>query len=430
MCRTHLEWTHMAIEAERQRAQDEARRARQEAAAQRRAARGGNAIRPRDEANASSRARFEKTAAATYAPWEERLEQAILVVDTAVSIAADHGSRSVQLTSRRVPRPHANPGTCFKKTEKGRKTGAKSKDKRKSTATTKPAGSSGFSFGGSTPAAAAPAATQSPGRDPSTAPAAAAAAFGAAPKPFGATAATGGFGSTPAAAPASTTPEETYGAYAVMSFEPADVNCFRIGGGCDSTNSRASICDTKPGTTINRFQLVAEPPADQFDKAEVDAFDEVMNDPLAKSLLIFKLKDAGYDTVVRKGVLSIELWSHDDGSISSHLCNEFLTAQSLDDIFKFHRRAYGGFKTQEEMKAEENGRYGQYEGRGSPQVGETVKIVVDCNNGLPDTSHVLGNYRKYDGMLGVVQSVSTHVTVRLHNGVVESFLDQLLTKSP
>ena len=53
----------------------------------------------------------------TAEPWEERLEQAILVVGTAISIAADHGSRSVQLSARSTarnmiaPKPNQDPGT-------------------------------------------------------------------------------------------------------------------------------------------------------------------------------------------------------------------------------------------------------------------------------------------------------------------------------
>ena len=59
----------------------------------------------------------EETAAVTAEPWEERLEQAILVVGTAISIAAAHGSRSVQLSVRRnavevEPTLNQDPGTA------------------------------------------------------------------------------------------------------------------------------------------------------------------------------------------------------------------------------------------------------------------------------------------------------------------------------
>ena len=99
----------------------------------------------------------------------------------------------------------------------------------------------------------------------------------------------------------------------MLSFEPVAINCFRIGGGWDNTNSRVPLCATAPGNTVTGVQLVAEPPAEECDQDDVDGFESVMSDEFARSLFMFKLSDAGYDEVdtTTDGKLTINLWSEE-----------------------------------------------------------------------------------------------------------------------
>ena len=118
----------------------------------------------------------------------------------------------------------------------------------------------------------------------------------------------------------------------MLSFEPGAINCFRIGGGWDYTNSRIPLCDSKPGDTFKGLQLIAEPPAEEFDQDDIKGFEAVMGDTFARSLLMFKLADAGYDSVDlqdtpgQDSILSIQLWSEETvTSISSHLYHGFIS---------------------------------------------------------------------------------------------------------
>ena len=127
----------------------------------------------------------------------------------------------------------------------------------------------------------------------------------------------------------------------ILSFEPVAINCFRIGGGWDNANSRIPLSDMEPGSRFNRMQLIAEPPAEEFDENDVDAFTVVMGDDLARNLLRYRLEDAGYEIADdADGMLKINIWSQDTQetgkSISSRLYRDFFTAPSTENIHAAH----------------------------------------------------------------------------------------------
>ena len=105
-CRAHLDQTHVAIVVEAQRAQDEAKRARDEARQARLAARGGNPLRRRSEADASSRSKFVRSCATV----RVGAEASCRTVRAPVVILVNPSSFMYQL---HVPPPKPKPGAPF-----------------------------------------------------------------------------------------------------------------------------------------------------------------------------------------------------------------------------------------------------------------------------------------------------------------------------